>query len=131
MDNYQYENLYGKNAYTNYKDSIDIKETYTDKDGNPIYYEYTGGGSVDTAQYKIRVLYINYYEYLYGAEPNYIMGTDAQGRDLMLRLAGGIRLSLLIAIVVSGIIITLASMIVARRESEKQLLASVKHLIRM
>ena len=72
-----------------------------DADGNPIYYEYTGGGDVDTAQYKIRVLYINYYEYLYGHEPNYIMGTDAQGRDLMLRLAGGVRLSLLIAICVS------------------------------
>ena len=72
-----------------------------DADGNPIYYEYTGGGNVDTAQYKIRVLYVNYYEYLYGEEPNYFMGTDAQGRDLMLRLASGIRLSLFIAICVS------------------------------
>lgn len=74
-----------------------------DADGNPIYYEYTGGGDLETAQYKIRVLYINYYEYKFGHEPNYIMGTDAQGRDLMLRLAGGIRLSLLIAICVSVI----------------------------
>jgi len=74
-----------------------------DADGNPIYYEFTGGGSVDTAQYKIRVLYVNYYEYQYGEEPNYFMGTDAQGRDLMLRLAGGIKLSLLIAVAVSVI----------------------------
>jgi len=85
-----------------YDPTLILADNYKrDKDGNPVYYEYTGGGSVDTAQYKIRVLYINYYEYLYGAEPNYVFGTDAQGRDLMLRLAGGIRLSLIIAIVVS------------------------------
>ena len=83
------------------KDMV-LEDNYKrDADGNPIYYEYNGGGDVDTAQYKIRVLYINYYEYLFGHEPNYIMGTDAQGRDLMLRLAGGIRLSFFIAIFVS------------------------------
>lgn len=87
-----------------YDPSIVLLDNYKrDAEGNPIYYEYHGGGSVDTAQYKIRVLYINYYEYLYGTQPNYVMGTDAQGRDLMLRLAGGIRLSLLIAICVSVI----------------------------
>jgi len=85
-----------------YDPSIVLLDNYKrDADGNPIYYEYTGGGTTETAQYKIRVLYVNYYEYLYGHEPNYIMGTDAQGRDLMLRLAGGIRLSLLIAVIVS------------------------------
>lgn len=87
-----------------YDPSIVLLDNYKrDADGNPIYYEYTGGGNTETAQYKIRVLYVNYYEYLYGHEPNYIMGTDAQGRDLMLRLAGGIRLSLLIAIIVSAV----------------------------
>ena len=85
-----------------YEPSVILEDNYKRDDaGNPIYYEYTGGGSFETAQYKIRVLYINYYEYLYGAEPCYIMGTDAQGRDLMLRLAGGIKLSLLLAVSVS------------------------------
>jgi hypothetical protein len=28
-----------------------------DDDGNPIYWEYTGGGTFETAQLKIRVLY--------------------------------------------------------------------------
>ncbi len=85
-----------------YDPSIVLLDNYKrDENGDPIFYEYTGGGSVDTAQYKIRVLYINYYEYLYGEQPNYIMGTDSQGRDLMLRLSGGIKLSLLIAICVS------------------------------
>ncbi len=87
-----------------YSPDLVLEDNYKrDAEGNPVYYEYTGGGDVDTAQYKIRVLYINYYEYLYGHEPNYIMGTDAQGRDLMLRLAGGVRLSLMIAIMVSVI----------------------------
>ena len=87
-----------------YSEDVVLEDNYKrDAEGNLVYYEYTGGGSIDTAQYKIRVLYINYYEYLYGHEPNYVMGTDAQGRDLMLRLAGGIRLSLLIAVCVSAV----------------------------
>ena len=71
-----------------------------DAEGNVIDHEYTGGGTVETAQFKIRVLYYNYYQYLYGSEPNYIMGTDSQGYDLALRIAGGIKLSLLVAVFV-------------------------------
>ena len=61
------------------------------------------GGNKETAQFKIRVLYYNYYQYLYGHEPNYIFGTDSQGYDLALRIAGGIQLSLMVAISVSAI----------------------------
>ena len=71
-----------------------------DAEGNVIDHEFTGGGTVETAQFKIRVLYYNYYQYLYGSEPNYIMGTDSQGYDLALRIAGGIKLSLLVAVFV-------------------------------
>ena len=66
--------------------------------GEPVYYTYTGGGDLQTAQLKVRVLYYNYYQYLYGFEPTYLMGTESQGYDMALRLAGGIRLSLLIAL---------------------------------
>lgn len=69
-----------------------------DEDGNVKYWEYTGGGDFDTAQLKIRVLYYNYYQYLNGFEPNYILGTDSQGYDLAQRIAGGIKLSLLLAV---------------------------------
>ena len=69
-------------------------------DGEIMYYAYTGGGSLETAQFKVRVLYYNYYQYLYGFEPNYRMGTESQGYDMALRIAGGIRLSLLIALCV-------------------------------
>ena len=80
-----------------------------DAEGNPLYYEYTGGGTTETAQYKVRVLYYNYYRYMNGFEPEYLMGTDSQGYDLSLRMAGGIRLSLLLAVCVSIINLTLGA----------------------
>ena len=81
-----------------------------DADGNVIYYEYTGGGSMETAQLKVRVLYYNYYQYLYGFTPDYIMGTDTQGYDLALRIAGGIKLSLMVAVFVCVINFVLGAM---------------------
>ena len=92
----------GKVTKLTYSPDTVLEENYKrDTDGNLKYFEYTGGGSYETAQYKIRVLYYNYYRYLYGFEPQYLFGTDSQGYDLMLRLAGGIQLSLLVAVSVS------------------------------
>lgn len=72
-----------------------------DEEGNPVYFQYTGGGTAETAQYRVRVLYYNYYVYQHGFEPQYLFGTDSQGYDLALRMARGIQLSLLVAICVS------------------------------
>jgi len=97
-------NSTGKATTLKYAEDLVLEDNYKrDENGNVLYYEFAGGGDVNTAQYKVRVLYYNYYQYLYGAEPNYIMGTDAQGYDLALRIAGGIQLSLLVAISVSVI----------------------------
>lgn len=97
-------NADGTTKSINYSADMVLEENYMrDADGNLVYYTYTGGGNADTAQYKIRVLYYNYYQYLYGFEPNYIMGTDSQGYDMALRIAYGIKLSLVIAICVSVI----------------------------
>ncbi len=74
-----------------------------DENGNPVYKTYVGGGTTETAQYKVRILYYNYYQYKNGFAPNYLFGTDSQGYDLALRMAGGIQLSLLVAICVSVI----------------------------
>ena len=83
-------------------EGLQLEDNYKrDADGNPIYYEYTGGGTLETAAYKVRVLYSNYYIYKNGFEPRYFFGTDSQGYDLMLRLSGGLRLSLLLAVSVS------------------------------
>ena len=101
----------GTTSKIKYKEGMTLDDNYKrDANGDPIYYEYTGGGSFETAQYKIRVLYYNYYQYLYGFEPNYVMGTDSNGYDLCLRIAGGIQLSLLIAVCVCIVNFVLGAM---------------------
>ena len=92
----------GKAVEMEYSLDTVLEDNYKrDAQGNLVYYEYTGGGSFETAQYKVRVLYYNYYRYKNGFEPNYLLGTDSQGYDLALRMAGGIKLSLLVAVCVS------------------------------
>ncbi len=84
-------------------DSV-LEDNYLrDAEGNILYTIPSGGGDNETAGRKIRVLYHNYYIYKYGFEPNYIMGTDSQGYDLALRMADGIKLSLLISVIVSAV----------------------------
>lgn len=94
----------GKAEELTYSPDTVLEDNYKrNAEGNLVYYEYAGGGNFETAQYKVRVLYYNYYRYKNGFEPNYILGTDSQGYDLALRMAGGIKLSLLVAICVSFI----------------------------
>ena len=84
-----------------YSEDMVFSDNYLrDENGNVKYWAYSGGGTFETAQLKIRVLYYNYYQYLYGCEPNYVMGTESQGYDMALRVADGLQLSLLIAIAV-------------------------------
>lgn len=84
--------------------NIEFADNYMrDENGNLVYRVYTGGGTTETAQYKVRVMYYNYYVYRNGFEPEYLFGTDSQGYDLALRMAIGIRLSLLVAVFVSVI----------------------------
>ena len=91
----------GKVTTISYGPGMTLEDNYRrNANGDILYYAYTGGGSLETAQFKVRVLYYNYYQYLYGFEPNYLMGTESQGYDMALRIAGGIRLSLLIALCV-------------------------------
>jgi len=94
----------GKAVVQEYSDDLVLEDNYLrDGEGNLVYHQYTGGGDVDTAQFKIRVLYYNYYQYLYNSEPNYLFGTDSEGYDMALRIADGIQLSLLVAVCVSVI----------------------------
>lgn len=94
-----------------------IKRIKTDTDGNPIMdasgnnvYEpvyFTKVGSSET--YKIRVLYYNYYQYLNGHTPSHTFGADSQGYDIIIRLAKGVGLSLLLAVCVSIINLTIGA----------------------
>lgn len=104
-------NKSGKGKEIPFSEDMTLEENYKrDAEGNVVYYAYTGGGSFETAQFKVRILYYNYYIYLNGFAPEYIFGTDSQGYDLALRMADGIRLSLLLAVCVSVINFTLGAM---------------------
>ncbi len=82
------------------EDMVFVDNYLRDENGDVVYWKYSGGGTFETAQLKIRVLYYNHYQYMYGCEPNYILGTESQGYDMALRVADGLQLSLLIAIAV-------------------------------
>ena len=57
----------------------------------------------DKSMIQIRVLYYNYYQFEHGFVPTHYLGTDGQGFDIFVRLAYGLRLSLLLAVAVSVI----------------------------
>lgn len=104
-------NKNGKGKEIPFEEGMVLEDNYVrDAEGNPVYFAYTGGGDFDTAQYKVRVLYYNYYKFKNGFAPEYIFGTDSQGYDLALRMADGIRLSLLVAVCVSVINFVLGAM---------------------
>ena len=50
-----------------------------------------------------RVAYYNYYQYLNGVEPTYIFGTTSMGEDLFCAIGVGARFSLIFAVLVSAI----------------------------
>ncbi len=56
-----------------------------------------------------RVLYYNYYQYLNGYEPSYILGTNVMGMDLFCGIGLGARFSLIFALLVSAINLTIGA----------------------
>ena len=86
-------------------DEVVLTDNYMrDGNGNLKYYTYSGGGTAETAMYKVRVLFYNYYRYTHNnMEPEFIFGTDAVGYDLAYRMAIGIRLSLILAVCIFAI----------------------------
>lgn len=78
----------------------EFQEIYLyDEDGNPVYYKSVSSGR----QYYIRILYSEYYKYINGDYASFIFGADANGYDILTRLASGARLSLLLSLIVSVI----------------------------
>ncbi|QSX06851.1 ABC transporter permease [Sedimentibacter sp. zth1] len=98
--NYWYKhNMKGIAEYDENGDFINIfKKDETSPDGYS-YYKSKMGGS----QYQVRVLYYEYYKYVNGHHPSFIFGCDNFGKDIMVRLAGGARVSFLLGIFVSFI----------------------------
>ncbi len=67
-----------------------------DADGNVMDYM-----KKDKNMLQVRVLYYNYYVMQNGHAPSFLFGTDAQGYDILTRLAHGVRLSLMLSFAVS------------------------------
>ena len=97
--------------YTDVMDVV-IEDNYMrNEDGSFKYWQYSGGGNSETAMYKVRVLFYNYYQYTHnGLEPEFIFGTDSVGYDLAYRMAIGIRLSLILAVCIFAINFVLGAM---------------------
>lgn len=56
-----------------------------------------------------RICYYNYYRYVNGKEPTYLMGTNSSGQDLFCAIGQGARFSLIFAICVSAINLTIGA----------------------
>ena len=82
-----------KDAQGNYQDIY-----LRDAEGNVRYYQ-----NRDTSGLYVRVLYYNYFRFRNGTEPEFLFGSNTVGQDILVRLASGIRLSLLLAVGVSVI----------------------------
>ena len=65
--------------------------------------------TVKSGSVEVRICYYNYYQYLKGMEPNYLFGTDEYGRDLFGAIGIGARFSLVFAILVSAINLTIGA----------------------
>ena len=104
----------GKVSAIQYDDVMDVvvEDNYVrNADGSYKYWEYSGGGTEETAMYKVRVLFYNYYRYTHNnMEPEFIFGTDSVGYDLAYRMAIGIRLSLILAVCIFAINFVLGAM---------------------
>ena len=72
-------------------------------DGSYIY------SAAKSGSVQCRIDYYNYYTYLFGHEPRYIFGTNSMGMDLFAAIGIGARFSLVFAILVSAINLTLGA----------------------
>ena len=72
-------------------------------DGSYIY------STAKSGAVQARVCYYNYYIYLNGHEPTYIFGTNSMGQDLFCAIGIGARFSLIFAIIVSAINLTIGA----------------------
>ncbi len=83
-----------------YDDEGNLKTCYlTDADGELVYFLDQGGGT-----FKIRVMYEEYYKMMNGGKKAcFIFGANNQGKDILIRLSTGARLSLSLGVIVAAI----------------------------
>ena len=60
-------------------------------------------GDASAMSYRCRVFLNTYFQYRYGFEPSFLLGTTGMGQDILTRLAAAARFSLLFAVCISAI----------------------------
>lgn len=95
--------VYSTSSYTILEndDGTPVDIYKRDEEGNLVYYENANG------EYKIRVDYYDYFTFRAGIEPIFLFGSNKYGQDILLRMALGVRFSLML-----GICITLVNFII-------------------
>ncbi len=73
-------------------------------DSGDCIYSYEKSGALE-----VRVCYYNYYRYQNGREPNYVLGTNSMGECIFTAIGVGARFSLVFALVVSAINLTVGA----------------------
>ena len=95
---------------------VPVYSTRAEVEGTPYYSQRIEGdpgnyiySTAKAGSVQARICYYNYYQYINGREPSYVFGTDALGRDLFAAIGKGARFSLLFAIAVSVINLTIGA----------------------
>ena len=68
-------------------------------------------GDSSSVSYKCRVFLYSYFQYRYGFEPSFLLGTTAMGQDMLTRLASAAQFSLIFAVCVAAINLTIGAVI--------------------
>lgn len=100
--NYYLFNSTGERSSATIDDSTYDTETKLAKLESDIYFA-TANYITTSGQYVVRVNYCNYFKYVHGFAPSFVLGSNNLGQDLCSRLANGLRFSLILGIIVSAI----------------------------
>lgn len=93
-------------AYSTHADKAGAEYNSIRVEGDPGDWVYS---TAKAGSVQCRILYYNYYIYLNGHEPSYLMGTNVMGLDLFTAIGLGARFSLIFAVLVSAINLTIGA----------------------
>ena len=68
-------------------------------------------GDSTSVSYKCRIFLYSYFQYRYGFEPSFLLGTTGMGQDMLTRLASAARFSLIFAVCVAAINLTIGAVV--------------------
>ena len=68
-------------------------------------------GDSTSVSYKCRIFLYGYFQYRYGFEPSFLLGTTGMGQDMLTRLAAAAQFSLVFAVCVAAINLTIGAII--------------------